>query len=250
MGIFIFSFLWIKMNSVSICLLLIGVAAGQEATGTGTEGYVAYDWIEWYMREFCVKYVPEQCLPEYRTYYEDYFIGRLESPCYNCGSTAMKRSFGEENCSSLENTPINIFNLKDGKMLGINSEGNLTVEQASFAIDLIWTYKTSCYGVTLTNQNPDNIEVDINIYYDPTLKTIMNEEGQFALNSRKGFKWVSEIKFLKAEPGTPWLRYQWDPVRKFEGEDYAMTQFARVGSEYTDEDYQDIYDAENYDENY
>merc|ERR1712198_38712 len=90
--IFIFSFLWIKMNSVSICLLLIGVAAGQEATGTGTEGYEAYDWIEWYMREFCVKYVPEQCLPEYRTYYEDYFISRLESPCYNCGSTAMKRS--------------------------------------------------------------------------------------------------------------------------------------------------------------
>ena len=29
-----------------------------------------------------------------------------------------------------------------------------------------------------------------------------------------------------------------------------MTQFARAGSEYTDEDYQDIYEAENYDENY
>ena len=66
------------------------------------------------------------------------------------------------------------------------SIGNLTVEQASFAIDLIWTYKTSCYGVTLINQNPDNIEAEVNIYYDPTLKTIMNEEGQFALNSRKG----------------------------------------------------------------
>merc|ERR1719187_2863967 len=108
------------MNSISICLLLIGVAAGQETTGTG---YEAYDWIEWYMREFCVKYVPKQCLPEYRTYYEDYFISRLESPCYNCGSTAMKRSleraFGEEDCSSLENTPINIFNLKDGKMFGL-----------------------------------------------------------------------------------------------------------------------------------
>ena len=238
------------MNSVSFCLALIGLAAGQETTGSGTESYAAYDWVEWYMREFCVKYVPEQCDPEYRTYYEDYYISRLESPCYNCGATAMKRSnydstYEEESCPTLENTPISIINPYDGKMLGVDAAGSLSVEQPSSSINLAWTYKTSCYGVTLTNQNDNN---EFNVYYDPTLKTLMNEDGLFALNSKKGLKWVSEIKFLKAEPGTPWKRFQWDPVRIEEGEDYAMTQFARASDDYTytAQDYQDLYEDEDY----
>jgi len=197
------------MNSVSICLvLLVSSCFAAETTGSG-DGYEydPYDWVEWYMREFCVKYVPEQCSIDYRMYYEDYYISRLESPCYCDDVTAMRATL-EEDCSSLENAPIIITNPKDGKMLAFGQDG-LTVVEGEAEASIQWTYQPSCYGGVTLN-NGDN---SINIYYDPNLKTIMNEDGLFALNSIKGFKWVSEIKFLKAEPGTPWKRYQWDVSR-------------------------------------
>ena len=73
------------------------------------------------MREFCVKYVPEQCEPEFRTQYENYFIGRLESPCFYCEDVYVNRE--DESCFNLEETWLTISNPKDGKMLGIDYEG-------------------------------------------------------------------------------------------------------------------------------
>merc|ERR1712064_60419 len=153
----------------------------------------------------------------FRTQYEDYFIGRLESPCHYCEDLYVNRK--DENCSTLEETPINIINPKDGKMLGIDYEDDdidagdddLIVKKPMYTGELTWFYKPTCDGkVTLTNELTES---SLNVTYDVNLKTIMNEDGLFALNSKKGFKWVSEIKYLKPELVTPWKRYQWDIVR-------------------------------------
>merc|ERR1712029_604369 len=96
------------------------------------------------------------------------------------------------------------------------------------------------WGVTLNN----GAENSLNVYYDPNLKTIMNEDGLFALNSIKGFKWVSEIKFLKAEPGTPWKRYQWDVSRALTSFDTTLMRAS------IDDDYESNYDDTNYDAEY
>ena len=77
--------------------------------------------MEWHKREFCVKNVPEQCKPEIRTQYEDYFIGRLESPCFYCEDVYVNRE--DESCYYLEETSLTISNPKDGKMLAIDYDG-------------------------------------------------------------------------------------------------------------------------------
>merc|ERR1712098_114507 len=162
---------------------------------------------------------------------EDYFISRLESPCSYCEDD-LHSSYQEEEmfCCNLEETWITISNPKDGKMLGIetvclNKEISqlgersdldlvfLEMMEPTLDLEMTWTYKPTCDGkVTLINNigAPGNV---LNVTYDANLKTMMNEDRLFALNSKKGFKWVSELKYLKAEPGTPWLRYQWDVLR-------------------------------------
>ena len=53
----------------------------------------------------------------------------------------------------------------------------------------------------------------ISLTYSQKEGTLMNEDGLFALNSRRGLKWVSEVKYLADQPQTPWKRYQWETKR-------------------------------------
>merc|ERR1712029_1065311 len=114
-----------------------------------------------------------------------------------------------------EETSLTISNLKDGKMLALAIEdgADLATMKPTYSTEMTWTYKPTCDGkVTLINNIDAPFHV-LNVTYDANLKTIMNEDGLFAFNSKKGFKWASEVKFLKPELVTPWKRYQWDIVR-------------------------------------
>ena len=56
----------------------------------------------------------------------------------------------------------------------------------TYSTEMTWTYKPTCDGkVTLINNigAPFNV---LNVTYDANLKTIMNKDGLFALNSKKG----------------------------------------------------------------
>ena len=56
----------------------------------------------------------------------------------------------------------------------------------TYSTEMTWTYKPTCDGkVTLINNIDAPFNV-LNVTYDANLKTIMNKDGLFALNSKKG----------------------------------------------------------------
>ena len=63
---------------------------------------------------------------------------------------------------------------------------DLEMMEPTLDLEMTWTYKPTCDGkVTLINNigAPGNV---LNVTYDANLKTMMNEDGLFALNSKKG----------------------------------------------------------------
>ena len=63
---------------------------------------------------------------------------------------------------------------------------DLATMKPTYSIEMTWTYKPTCDGkVTLINNIDAPFHV-LNVTYDANLKTIMNEDGLFALNSKKG----------------------------------------------------------------
>merc|ERR1712098_907003 len=147
------------------------------------------------IREECIRYKAKECPPEFKLDHEDYFISRLESPwsCY-------------EEDSPLEKIPINIINPKNGKVLEISGDsGSFAVASANGGNSQSWTYKPSRDGgVLLTNIETSETT---SFTYNQKEGTLMNEDGLYALNSKKGLKWVTEVKYLADQPQTPWKRY-------------------------------------------
>ena len=153
------------------------------------------------IRGWCLTHKPKLCPPEFKIDHEDYYIGRLESPWF---------CFEED--TTLEKIPVNIINPYNGKVLEINRDsGSIAVAPANAENNQKWTYKPSCDGgVMLTNLETSET---ISLTYSQKEGTLMNEDGLFALNSRRGLKWVSEVKYLADQPQTPWKRYQWETKR-------------------------------------
>jgi len=153
------------------------------------------------IRGWCLTHKPKLCPPEFKIDHEDYYIGRLESPWF---------CFEED--TTLEKIPVNIINPYNGKVLEINRDsGSIAVAPANAESNQKWTYKPSCDGgVMLTNLETSET---ISLTYSQKEGTLMNEDGLFALNSRRGLKWVSEVKYLADQPQTPWKRYQWETKR-------------------------------------
>jgi len=126
------------------------------------------------LRDNCLRYFPDQCPPEFKRDHEDYYIGRLESP-WGC----------QEEGSTLDSIPFHIKNVKDGKMLQIESEtGNFEVAQPNEADSQKWIFKTSCEGgVVLTNMATSTTSTWT---FNPVTKTLWNEAQQALLGTPRG----------------------------------------------------------------
>ena len=112
----------------------------------------------------------------------------------------------------MEDIPVNIVNLQDGKMMGMNSETG----DAEVSLDnTLWTFRPSCDGgVELTNIGTG---ATITTWtHDPEMMTFMDREtGNFAKSTRgEGLQW-REVTYLEDSPwsNTPRERFRWEIKR-------------------------------------
>ena len=152
-------------------------------------------------RENCVSTdETDQCPPEFKRDHEDYFLGRLESP-FGC----------QQKESTVDTIPIKMKNVKDGKMLQINTEtGNFEIAPASETDNQMWILTPSCgVGAVLTNLATSSAS---SWEYNPERKTLRNEDGFVQSHKKRGLIFAPAVRHRRRS-NIPWYTMQWEIVR-------------------------------------